>query len=50
MIILHTYKALHNYATGGSLFFHDFWRPPAAYFDPQFINFSNFLRDYTRSS
>ena len=27
--------------------FRDFWRPPAAYFDPPFINFSNFSRGYT---
>ena len=33
---------------GGRSFFRDFWRPPAAYFDPPpFINFSNFSRGYT---
>ena len=33
---------------GGRLFFREFWRLPAAYFDPPpFINFSNISRDYT---
>ena len=32
---------------GGHLFFCDFWRRPAAYFDPPFINFLNLSRDYT---
>ena len=42
-----SYSQVQNKRGGGdAYFFRDFCRPPAAYFDPPFINFSNFTRDY----